>query len=123
MRPHLETVEVGDLGLRLRITEAQGKRSNDSTHTTAPPPTIVFVHGIGMSHRSFMRVGARLARSYRTVTVDLPGFGGTRSPRRPLGVEGHAAALAAALERLHIRAAAVVGQSMVNRPGSRSDLD
>jgi len=123
MRPHLETVEVGDLGLRLRITEPRSKQSNDSTHTTAPPPTIVLVHGIGMSHRSFMRVGARLARSYRTVTVDLPGFGGTRSPRRPLGVEGHAAALAAALERLDIRAAAVVGQSMVNRPGSRSDLD
>lgn len=73
---------------------------------------VVFVHGIGMSHRAFHHVGQLVAETHDAISVDLPGFGGTPSPRRRLGIEGHAAALAAMLDERGVRRCAVVGQSM-----------
>jgi pimeloyl-ACP methyl ester carboxylesterase len=72
----------------------------------------VFVHGIGMSHRSFGRIARVLRASHPLVAVDLPGFGDARSPHRSVGVEGQAAAVAAGLRSLGIDDCVVVGHSM-----------
>lgn len=79
---------------------------------TRNPQTLVFVHGIGMSHRAFGRLESALRDSYRLVTVDLPGFGGAKSPGRRLAIAGLADAVDAALERLGVDEYSVVGQSM-----------
>jgi pimeloyl-ACP methyl ester carboxylesterase len=79
---------------------------------SAAARTIVFVHGIGMSHRAFSRLAGALRGSYRLIGVDLPGFGGTRSASRTLAVEGHAEALAVALDRLGVARYTIAGQSM-----------
>src|SRR4051794_8431531 len=72
-----------------------------SSHTDdGSGPTFVLVHGLGMSHRYLARLHASLARAGTVHSVDLPGFGGLRRPRRALPVEDLAIALAAALDRL-----------------------
>lgn len=76
------------------------------------PRAVVLVHGIGMSHRCFARLERLLSRTVPVITVDLPGFGRAKSPRRRLGIEGLAAALGAALDRLGITECDVVGHSM-----------
>jgi pimeloyl-ACP methyl ester carboxylesterase len=73
---------------------------------------VVCVPGIGMSSRSFRRLEARLSAWSRVLAVDLPGFGGTRSPRRRLGVAGHADAVAALLSAEGLTRCTLVGQSM-----------
>jgi pimeloyl-ACP methyl ester carboxylesterase len=76
------------------------------------PAAIVCVHGIGMSHRSFRRLARRLGPSSRVLAIDLPGFGGARSPRRRLGIAGHADAVAARLRGEGLCGCTVIGQSM-----------
>jgi pimeloyl-ACP methyl ester carboxylesterase len=53
-----------------------------------PPwfPAIVLVHGLGVSSRYMAALARELAPFYRVHAVDLPGFGRSEKPPRPLGV-------------------------------------
>ncbi|MBS0024904.1 alpha/beta fold hydrolase [Microbacterium paraoxydans] len=75
-------------------------------------PTIVLVHGIGMSHRYLSRLHERLAASTRVVSVDLPGFGGLPRPAFELSVERMASGLATAIATLEDDRIVLVGHSM-----------
>ena len=103
-RQRYRTVDVDGTQIRVRRTRPP------LAGTCAP--TLVLVHGIGMSHRSFGRLARELRDTYRVIAVDLPGFGGAPRPGRSLGIEGHAAAVAAALDALGVDACVVVGHSM-----------
>ena len=69
MRARVETVRIDGLPVRLH-TVAPAGRVRDPAGTT-----VAFVHGIGMSHRSFVRSQRAVGAGHRTVAVDLPGFG------------------------------------------------
>jgi pimeloyl-ACP methyl ester carboxylesterase len=74
---------------------------------------VVLVHGLAGSTFSWRAVLPELAKEFRVVAVDLPGFG--LSDRRPgigYGHERQAERLAALLELLGIERAAFVGHSM-----------
>ncbi|CAA9398098.1 MAG: hypothetical protein AVDCRST_MAG35-747, partial [uncultured Quadrisphaera sp.] len=47
---------------------------------------VVLVHGVGSSSAYFRRLVAVLARTRPVVALDLPGFGRSATPRRPLTV-------------------------------------
>ena len=79
---------------------------------SATDPTVVLLHGIGMSHRTFDRVQPLLAADFRVISLDLPGFGATRKPRRLLSVADHADAVDGALDRLGVGRRLLVGHSM-----------
>lgn len=106
MRAHIETVRVDGHGVRLR-TVAPAGRVRD-----AFAPTIVLVHGIGMSHRSFRRVQAALSRTHRTVAVDLPGFGGQPYAGRRLEEHEYADLVVRAVTARGAGDLVVLGQSM-----------
>jgi pimeloyl-ACP methyl ester carboxylesterase len=75
--------------------------------------TVLLVHGLGQNaHRDWQPALATLARQYRVVTVDLPGFGS--SPALPDGYSFDAldAALLQVLKQLGIAQAHVVGHSL-----------
>ena len=76
------------LGLRLHVRVAG-----------AGPP-VVLVHGLGVSSTYFEPLGALLAPSRRVVVPDLPGWGRSERPRRPLGVEGTAEVLGGLVRRV-----------------------
>jgi len=73
---------VDVLGLRTHVREAGAGE------------TIVLVHGLGVSGRYFGPLGEVLACSRRVLVPDLPGWGRSESPPRPLGVGGAADVLA-----------------------------
>lgn len=101
-----EMVRVDDLTVRLR-TLAPAGRVRDLL-----APTVVLVHGIGMSHRSFRRSQTALAATHRTVTVDLSGFGGVPGPHRPVRVEEYADLVIAAVGAQGAAPLVLAGQSM-----------
>ncbi|WP_166785780.1 MULTISPECIES: alpha/beta fold hydrolase [Cryobacterium] len=78
----------------------------------AEPPTYLLVHGIGASHRYFRRMQQSLAATGHTHSLDLPGFGGTRKPERPLAVEEYGTLLGRVLDQLEVPRVVVVGHSM-----------
>ncbi|GAA4678394.1 alpha/beta fold hydrolase [Frondihabitans cladoniiphilus] len=83
-----------------------------TTATGEDAPTFVLLHGIGLSHRFYGRLGRALSRTGPVVSFDLPGFGPTRHPGRRLSVEDHAALVAAQLTRLSTGPVVVIGHSM-----------
>lgn len=57
-------------------------------------PAFVLVHGLIVSGRYMMPLAVRLAETHPVLVPDLPGFGASERPRRPLPVAGLAEALA-----------------------------
>ncbi|SDQ60858.1 Pimeloyl-ACP methyl ester carboxylesterase [Curtobacterium sp. UNCCL20] len=106
MRAKVETVRVQGLPVRLH-TLAPAGRVHDGL-----APTIVLVHGIGMSHRSFHRSQRVLAASHRTVSVDLPGFGGLPVAGRRLSMEELGDLVVEAVRSRGAGDLVLVGQSM-----------
>ncbi len=73
---------------------------------------VVLVHGLGMSSRYMAPLAGCLAQHVSVFAVDLPGFGFSDDPPRTLTVPGMAAALAAWMDAVGIRRAALVGNSL-----------
>jgi pimeloyl-ACP methyl ester carboxylesterase len=73
---------------------------------------IVLIHGYTGSTRWWSRVTPALARDHRTVNVDLLGHGRSEKPREGYEMENQARLVLAALGRLGVRRAVVVGHSM-----------
>jgi len=77
---------------------------------------IVLIHGLGATKGSFLPTVAALAGSFRTVALDLPGFGDSD---KPLGAAYHAPFFARAvidlLDALELRRAHLIGNSMGGR--------
>jgi pimeloyl-ACP methyl ester carboxylesterase len=94
-------IDAGALTYRLHV----------SARASAEPP-VVLVHGIGMSHRYFARLRARLAPERTVVSVDLPGHGGVPKPGMDAGIPAIAEGLGAALDAIDLGRAVVVGHSM-----------
>ena len=101
---------------RGRSTEVDGHQftvhSMASTSRSPEVPTYLMVHGIGASHRYYRRMQQSLAVTGHTVSLDLPGFGGTRRPERPLAVEEYGALLGRLLDQLEVPRVVVIGHSM-----------
>lgn len=72
---------------------------------------MVFVHGLAVSSRYFIPIMGALADRYRCVAIDLPGFGLSENPPRPLDIPGLADSLAAWLRANDLATAALVGNS------------
>jgi 2-hydroxy-6-oxonona-2,4-dienedioate hydrolase len=74
-------------------------------------PAVVLVHGLGVSSRYMCALAQELAPFYRVFAVDLPGFGRSEKPPRPLGLVELAEAVASWMRATGLRSATVVGNS------------
>jgi pimeloyl-ACP methyl ester carboxylesterase len=75
-------------------------------------PTMVLVHGIGMSHRYLARLQDVLAERTRVLTIDLPGFGGLPRPGRDVDVTWMATGLMEVVRSVESGPVVLVGHSM-----------
>ena len=74
-------------------------------------PPAVLLHGWGAEGASLQPLVAHLARRYRTITPDLPGFGSTALPPTDWGVDDYADWTAQLLAKLGVGRALFVGHS------------
>lgn len=103
-------IENPPRGAFLQIGDAQLHFTDTGTGDV-----VVLLHGNGVSHGDFVASGliARLATSHRVIAFDRPGFGhSVRTDNREWTLHVQAALLLAALERLGISKAVLVGHSM-----------
>lgn len=78
----------------------------------ADAPAVVLLHGFACSIGWWDGVVPALARDHHVIRFDLLGHGGSEKPRDGYGMESQARRVGAALDRLGVRKAAVVGHSM-----------
>jgi 2-hydroxy-6-oxonona-2,4-dienedioate hydrolase len=96
-------VEVG--GLRMHARSAI-----HAANAEALP--VVLVHGLVVSSRYMIPLAKRLAERTHVYAPDLPGFGKSDYPDRPLNIVGLADALAGWMQVTGIPRAALIGNSM-----------
>jgi pimeloyl-ACP methyl ester carboxylesterase len=78
-------------------------------------PPALLLHGWGAQGASLEPLTTHLARRYRTIVPDLPGFGASDLPPAPWGVPEYGAAVARLLARLDVSRALVLGHSFGGR--------
>jgi pimeloyl-ACP methyl ester carboxylesterase len=75
-------------------------------------PPVLLVHGLGGCWQNWLENISSLAREYRVIAVDLPGFGESEMPARPISISGYARTLEALCDTLGLETVRVVGNSM-----------
>lgn len=95
-------IDVDGISVHMRVSAAL---------VLADAPTVVLVHGLGLSGRYMRPVAARLARRYKVYLPDLPGFGDSAKPKQVLDVPSLADALAAWMGATQIDHATLLGNS------------
>jgi 3-oxoadipate enol-lactonase len=75
-------------------------------------PTVVFLHGLGMTRTGFDPQLAALADRFRCVAWDMPGYGASPLPDSPLSFGALAAAVDGLLDTLEVADAHLVGLSL-----------
>jgi pimeloyl-ACP methyl ester carboxylesterase/predicted lipid carrier protein YhbT len=78
-------------------------------------PPVVLLHGLGATSASFLPTLWDLARDHRVFAVDLPGFGESDKPVRPLHAEFFARWLELFLDAVGVDSVRLVGNSMGGR--------
>ncbi len=73
---------------------------------------VLFIHGLGGSWPNWLEQLPVLSASYRTIALDLPGFGSSPLPPGRISIPGYAQIVAGVMDALGIASAAVVGNSM-----------
>ncbi|MBJ2122629.1 alpha/beta hydrolase [Arthrobacter sp. MSA 4-2] len=75
-------------------------------------PVVVLIHGIGMSHRYFQRLGDQLSAHGRVVLLDLSGSGSTKTPTAGMTNAAKAESVGALLDEIGVASCVVIGHSM-----------
>lgn len=75
-------------------------------------PSIVLVHGLGVSSRYMMPTAERLSAHAHVYAPDLPGFGLSQRPRRALDIPQLSDVLAAWMKAERLESAVLIGNSL-----------
>ena len=78
----------------------------------ANAPVVVLLHGSPGDHRDFTKLAPILAKRYRVITPDLPGFGSSSHVIPDYSNRAHAHYVLDLLDQLHVQSAHFVGFSM-----------
>jgi pimeloyl-ACP methyl ester carboxylesterase len=109
------TTGTGEAG-QLRIRSVKTAAGSISTMEAGAGEPVILIHGLGATKASFLPTIAALAPSYRTIAVDLPGFGDSDKPLLGSYDAGFfARSMVALLDALELERAHVVGNSMGGR--------
>jgi pimeloyl-ACP methyl ester carboxylesterase len=96
--------------VRARSVEVDGARVLVAELGAGPP--VVLIHGLGGTFRYWLESARRLARHYRVLVVDVPGFGGSDPAAVPFSMVAAGERVLAASEALGARRPVLVGHSL-----------
>jgi pimeloyl-ACP methyl ester carboxylesterase len=95
-------------GRAINVVEI-GPTAADADPDAAP---IVWIHGLAGCWQNWLENLPALAVGRRCIAMDLPGFGASELPERPITIPYYAETIAALLDELELPRAVVIGNSM-----------
>lgn len=75
-------------------------------------PSMVHLHGFGISGTYLLPTAALLANDYNTYVPDLPGYGRSPGPRKPLSINALADSVVAFMDSVGLERTTIVANSM-----------
>ena len=109
------TAPTGGPG-RLRIRSVSTPIGRISTMEAGEGEPVILVHGLGATKASFLPTIGALVPSYRTIAIDLPGFGDSAKPLlAPYDARFFADSIVGLLDSLELDRAHIIGNSMGGR--------
>ncbi len=102
-------------GRGLRFARVKTEHGKVAIQEAGEGPPVIMLHGLGGTKVSFLPTQAALAPDFRTIAVDLPGFGDTDKPVGSYDAKFFAKWVVGLLDALEIDRAHVVGHSMGGR--------
>lgn len=106
------SITMGDRQCRAYLLEQLSpNHERAGTSSAAAGPVFVLIHGMGMSHRYFLRLGHHLSRQGNVLLIDLPGYGWTHRPADEVTKPANAELVAALLDEMGVSSCMVVGHS------------
>ncbi|MEJ8758375.1 alpha/beta hydrolase [Pontibacter sp. H259] len=76
------------------------------------PQTIIFIHGLGSYLPAWEKNIESLKTNYRTIAIDLPGYGKSSKQNLQVSMDGYAKAVLELMDKLKIKQATLAGHSM-----------
>ena len=95
-----------------RIIDLPGGDLQVREYGSPDAPNMVLLHGFACSLGWWDEAAPALARDHHVLAFDLLGHGGSEKPRDGYGMEEQARRVSAALDKLGVRRAVIVGHSM-----------
>ena len=113
--PLFERPDAG--GLHYALENVSTGRARISTLFAGEPDAqpLVLLHGLGATKSSWLPVVPALAKRYRVLAIDLPGFGASSKPIGPYNAAWFADHVFHLLDRLGVERALLAGNSMGGR--------
>ncbi len=106
---------AADTSKRLQNLNVRGMRIQVAEWGDPSAPPVVLIHGLLVNHQEFAYIAPILARQFRVIAPDLPGFGGSEKPSPKSYAYTRAAfaeTIADVMSALSIPRAHVIGHSM-----------
>jgi pimeloyl-ACP methyl ester carboxylesterase len=101
---------------RFRFVRIETEAGSYSGLEAGTGPPVLMLHGLGATKAEFLPTVAALARSYRTIAVDLLGFGDSDKPLgASYGPDFQARGIAHLMDALELERAHFIGHSMGGR--------
>jgi pimeloyl-ACP methyl ester carboxylesterase len=101
---------------RLRIRSVNTPMGRISTMEAGDGEPVILIHGLGATKASFLPTIGALVPSYRTIALDLPGFGDSAKPLlAPYDARFFADSVVGLLDSLELDRAHIIGNSMGGR--------
>lgn len=100
---------------RARVIDVLGARTFYLEAGRADAPPVLLLHGLGATNASMLPLLPALARDFRVIAPDTPGFGASAAPRWRYSIEELAAWLREFQRRSGADPAALVGNSLGGR--------
>ena len=102
---------------RSRVTLGYAQTPHGQVHyaEAGVGPTLILLGATPRTHRCFLRLMGLLAPHFRTIAIDLPGFGNSHPPPAPLTVEAIARCVVDFLDAMDIKQANVFGLHTGNK--------
>lgn len=73
------------------------------TDTGGKKPVVLLLHGWGDNQKTFQGIISVISKNYRIISLDLPGFGGSETPKNAWGLNDYAEFLTSFLKKLEIK--------------------
>jgi pimeloyl-ACP methyl ester carboxylesterase/putative sterol carrier protein len=113
--PLFERPSAGALDHTVEQVGRRGGRMSALVAGNPDSPALLMIHGLGGTKSSFLPIVPALARNYRVIALDLPGFGSSAKPRGRYDARWLSQRVFSFMDQLDIDQTFLVGNSMGGR--------